>query len=156
MNSRLERLKVTIGKCEKIEEIFAQQGVRGKEPIRYDDLVAGFNSVVRSGFHFNWNLVFKNPVYSAPKEEQDGREPTYIEIKLSTEEDELIEVNYFPAENIWRIEASAWVRGDGTEATRSLAADCRIGAGETRQIDEDEAMKIIATLTAFYVRQPVG
>ena len=155
MNSRLERLKVTIGKCQKVEEIFAKQGIRGKEPEYYDDLIAGFNAATRGGFHFGWSLVFKTPVSSRSDEEERNAEPTYIEVKLKSEEDELFEVDYFPDTDTWGVEGSTEIGNDGTEATRSLAADCRVSAGDFRRIGEDEAMKIIATICAFYKAQPV-
>jgi hypothetical protein len=158
MNSRLERLKVTIEKCLKVEEVFARQGIRGQEPIHYDDIIAGFNAPARSGFLFGWDLVFKTPVRSAPKEEQEGREPTYIEVRLASEQADgrLIEVTYFPANNSWVVVGSTLIGWDGTETVRNLAADCQLSAGDWRKIGEDEAMKIIATLAAFYKRQPAA
>jgi hypothetical protein len=157
MNSRLERLKKTIGKCEKVDEIFTRNRVCGAEPTYYDDIIAGFGTPARNGYLLGWDLVFKLPVRSAPKEEREGREPICIEVSLfGVKEDErLILVSYFPDTNIWGVEGSTRVGGDGTEAIRNLAADCRVSAGDFRRIGEDEAMRIIATLCAFYTSQPV-
>ena len=158
MNSRLERLKVTIEKCLKIEEVFTKQGVRGQEPKYYDDIIAGFEAPARSGFYLSWNFVFGGPAYSNPREKREGREPTYIDVGFSGGEsgDRLILVTYLPETNAWMVEGSKGIGNDGTEAIRSLAADCRLSAGDRRQIGEDEAMKIIATLAAFYKRQPAA
>jgi hypothetical protein len=157
MNSRLERLKKTIEKCEKVEETFAKHRIRGQEAVHYDDIIAGFDTPPRSGFLLDWDLVFRRVNPSASKEEQEGWEPTSIEVALTGGEDveRLILVSYFPDTNIWGVEGSTRIGGDGTEATRSLAADCRVSAGDFHRIGEDEAMKIIATLCAFYMSQPV-
>ncbi len=155
MNSRLERLKVTIEKCEKIEEIFTRQHVRGTEPKHYDDVIAGFDAPARSGFLLGWDLVVKGS--AGHREDLLGREPTCIEISLSGGErgDRLIIISYLPETRGWTVEGSTDIGLDGTPAVRNLAADCRLSAGETRQIGEDEAMKIIATICAFYRAQPV-
>jgi len=156
MNSRLERLKVTIAKCEKIEEIFAKQGICGLEPTHYDDVIAGFDTPARSGFLLGWDLVVKGS--AGHRENLLGREPTCIEISLSGGErgDRLTIISYLPETRSWTVEGSTDIGLEGTLAVRNLAADCRLSAGETRQIGEDEAMKIIATLAAFYKNQPVG
>lgn len=156
MNSRLERLKVTIAKCLKVDEIFAKHRVRGREPTYYDDIIAGFDTPARSGFLLGWDLVFGSVDHNASQEEREGREPTSIEVSLigGEENERLFVINYFPDTNIWGVEGSTRIGLDGTEAIRSLAADCRLSAGEKRQIGEDEAMKITATLAAFYVKQP--
>ncbi|MFA5128636.1 MAG: hypothetical protein WC445_01565 [Patescibacteria group bacterium] len=156
MNSRLERLKVTIAKCEKIEEIFAKHRVRGTEPTHYDDVIAGFDTPARSGFLLRWDLVVKGS--AGHRENLLGREPTCIEISLSGGErgDRLIILSYLPETRGWTIEGSTDIGLDGIPAIRNLAADCRLSAGEERQIGEDEAMKIIATLAVFYKSQPVG
>lgn len=160
MNSRLERLKVTIEKCLKVEGVFAKHHVRGAEPVYYDDTIAGFTAQPRNGFHLNWDLVFGPLPASAPDKERRDGEPTYIEVKLSgggETDTGLFEVNYLPALNQWILNVSKCVGGDGTEEpVRNLAADCQIGANERRQIGEDEAMKIISTLAAFFMSQPVG
>ncbi len=157
MNSRLERLKKTIGKCEEVDEIFTRNRVCGAEPTYYEDIIAGFHSVKRNGFDVLWDLVFEEPSHSRPDSESRDKEPTYIDFRLSSDEADgcLFEVSYLPATNQWTLCASNRVGGDGTEIVRNLAADCRISAGETRQIGEDEAMKLIATLCAFYASQPV-
>jgi hypothetical protein len=157
MNSRLERLKSTIYKCEQIEETFSRRGVRGQEPKYYDDILAGFEAPVRSGFFLSWSLVFVRPDHSNPKEKQEGREPTYIDVGFSGGEfgDRLIEVTYRPENNVWLVKGSKEIGNDGTEAVRNLAADCRLSAGETRQVSQSEAMWIIAMLANFYVKQPV-
>ncbi len=158
MNSRLERLKKTIVLCQKVEEIFARLRVHGHEAVHYDDIIAGFDTSARSGFLLGWDLVFGRVSPSAPKEEQERWEPTSIEVALTggEESERLILVSYFPDANIWGVEGSTRIGGDGTETIRSLAADCRVSAGDFRQIGEAEAMKIIATLAAFYVNQPIA
>jgi len=159
MNSRLERLKVTIAKCEKVDEIFTKQGVRGTEPEFYDDLIAGFDTPARSSFLLGWDLVFAAKSFQeSSAEERNGREPTYIEVVLSGGErtDRLVIVTYSPATCTWTAAGLTETDSDVPAAVHALVADCRLAAGEKRQIGEDEAMKIIATLCAFYKNQPAA
>ncbi|MFZ5364230.1 MAG: hypothetical protein ACOZAG_01980 [Patescibacteria group bacterium] len=155
MNSRLRRLERTIERCLKIEDVFTRRGVCGKEPIHYDDLIAGFEAPKRNGFDLSWSLVSSRP----PKE--DREEPPYIEVLLGSDEtrctdSRLIEVLYLPTRNVWVVEGSNFIGNDGNDALRTLASDCRLSAGETRQISEAEAMQIIAILVSFYKSQPAG
>jgi hypothetical protein len=157
MNSRLERLKKTIEKCEKVEEIFTRQGVSGEEIEISEDgkgttVIAGFDGKRSDRFFFGWHLV------SHGLENDYGKKPAYFEVELfdGTQDNECrISVFYFPTENEWMVEGANGIGLDGPAIIRSLAADCRLSAGEKRQIGEDEAMKIIATLCAFFMSQPV-
>ncbi len=159
MNSRLERLKATIAKCEKVDEVFTKQGVCGAEPEFYDDLVAGRDTPARSTFLLGWDLIFETTNFQKSSvEKRKGREPTRIEVVLygGRKTDPVIIVSYFPAIRTWVGAGMIVADSDVSAAVHALVADCRLSPGESRQISEAEAMKIIATLAAFYKSQPAG